>query len=140
MGATKVFLFGGLPNWLKSSLEEEGFNVITCRRPEDGLERLKEAGLIIMADDNEWMCMAIRGLSDAPIIILGFDADAKAWDKALAMGIDAYLSRYLGRRELVARVRAILRRYNQVNLARYTPKGITNGTDDNIEARPRVSQ
>jgi len=54
---------------------------------------------------------------DAPILMLGTIPSRKVWTKAVEAGADFYLERPFGYSELVARVKALLRRYmnNQHN-------------------------
>ena len=101
---------------LAAVLDDAGFEVVTTSDPEEGLRRTEEASLIILDADLsscEEVCSHIREQSDAPIILLGSDPSEKAWDRAVAMGADAYLRRTVSRPELVARMRALLRRYRK---------------------------
>ena len=52
----------------------------------------------------------IRSFSDVPIIVLGQSDDVIDKIRALEMGADAYLTSPLNLRELLARVRSLLRR------------------------------
>ena len=56
------------------------------------------------------LCIHIRELSDVPIIVLGRGQDEEAGVGMLEMGADAYLIHPLNPRELLARIRALLRR------------------------------
>ena len=54
----------------------------------------------------------IRKESDIPIIMLGNSNKEIAWAKAAAYGIDCYLVKPYSSRELVARIRTLVRRYD----------------------------
>ena len=56
------------------------------------------------------LCIRIRELSDVPIIVLGQEQEEAAGVEFLEMGADAYLPSPLRLRELLARVRSLLRR------------------------------
>lgn len=98
-------------------LEKEGFDVVTAV---NGSEALKQAraleptlmvlDLMLPEIDGWEVCRRIRVESDLPIIML--TARDEDIDKivGLEMGADDYLTKPFNPRELVARVRAILRR------------------------------
>ncbi len=99
---------------LAAVLANAGFEVLTALDPEEGVSRVKEASMVILDDElsrSEEMCSRIREQSNAPIILMGSEPDGKAWSRAVALGADAYLRKTINRRELVARMRTILRRY-----------------------------
>jgi DNA-binding response OmpR family regulator len=54
----------------------------------------------------------IRNESNVPIVMLGNSDGELAWIKAVAYGVDYYLPRPFSPRELVARLKALIRRYN----------------------------
>ena len=56
------------------------------------------------------LCIHIRGLSDVPIIVLGHALEEADGVEMLEMGADAYLTSPLNPRELLARIRSLLRR------------------------------
>jgi len=71
--------------------------------------------LIVMRENSQRLngdelCIRIRELSDVPIIILGQEQEEAAGIEFLEMGADAYLPSPLSLRELLARVRSLLRR------------------------------
>lgn len=101
-------------NELSAALESAGFKVTVITDSTEGLGRLNSFSLIIVDGDLpgcEALCQRIRELSAAPIILLGSDPSGRAWDRAVEVGADAYLMRTVSRSELVARLKAILRRY-----------------------------
>jgi DNA-binding response OmpR family regulator len=56
------------------------------------------------------LCIHIRELSDIPIIVLGYALEQADGVEMLEMGADAYLTSPLNSRELLARIRRLLRR------------------------------
>ncbi len=102
---------------LKFSLEKEGFDVCVAY---SGEEALKEAAVskpdLIILDlmlpevDGFEVCRRLRKNSDVPIIML--TARGEDIDKILGLelGADDYVTKPFNPRELVARVKAILRR------------------------------
>ncbi len=100
------------------SLEKEGFAVETAVDGKAGLELFRAAhpdlillDLMLPGMDGLEVCRSIRRESHVPIIMLtAKDSDV---DKivGLEMGADDYVTKPFNVRELVARVRAVLRRY-----------------------------
>ena len=97
--------------------EKEGFRLVHAATGEDGIERVRErAPRAILLDvglpgmDGIEVCRQVRGFSDVPVIMLtARDAEI---DKVvgLEIGADDYVTKPFSGRELVARVRAVLRR------------------------------
>ncbi len=115
----KVLLIGGdtaSVAEISATLGQAGFNVITAANRQESLAKLVEANLVILDEespDAAETCAYIREELNLPIIILGSDASGSAWDRAVSMGADAYMRRFANRSEMVARIKAILRRYHR---------------------------
>jgi DNA-binding response OmpR family regulator len=102
---------------LAHNLKREGYRVITAARGDDGLRlaREKRPDLIVLdlmlpGLDGMQVCRLLRRDSDVPILMLtalGGESDRVA---GLDQGADDYLVKPFGLRELLARVRALLRR------------------------------
>jgi DNA-binding response OmpR family regulator len=102
---------------LRYGLEHEGYRVLTAG---DGVEGLRlanaEAPDLVLMDvmmpimDGREACRALRSISNVPIIML--TARGEEMDKVigLELGADDYVVKPFGMRELVARIRAQLRR------------------------------
>ncbi len=99
-------------------LEKEGFETVVCLDGERALEEYKNrkcdlAILDIMMPkvDGITVCREIRKISDTPIIML--TAKGETFDKVLCLelGADDYIVKPFEGKELVARVKAVLRRY-----------------------------
>ena len=102
---------------VRAYLEKDGYLVYVAGGGAEGLalaERTKP-GLIVldlMLPDvsGEEICSEIRSRSDVPILMLTAKASEDERVDGLARGADDYLTKPFSPRELVARVRAILRR------------------------------
>lgn len=108
--------------YLINSLVDDGFEVNAFPYPE-GLEKSREADLVISDDhlpNTEYDHSYIRKQTNAPIIILGSNPGTEVWDKAVNTGADAYLNRTGPRKETIARMKAILRRYQVQHKAKGT--------------------
>ena len=99
-------------------LEKEGYETSVCLDGERALEEFKNrqpdmAILDIMMPkvDGITVCREIRKTSDMPIIML--TAKGETFDKVLGLelGADDYIVKPFEGKELVARVKAVLRRY-----------------------------
>lgn len=98
-------------------LQAEGFSVVGVGDGESGLEQARESSpdvivldLMLPGMDGIEVCRRIRTFSDAYIIML--TAKTEEIDRliGLSVGADDYLGKPFSPRELVARVRAMLRR------------------------------
>lgn len=98
-------------------IEQAGFHVESAN---DGIEALKlfeerDPGLIVLdlmlpGMDGLEVCRKIRAQSDVPILMLTARSDDIDKIVGLELGADDYLTKPFNPRELVARIRAILRR------------------------------
>ena len=102
-------------------LELSGFEVEIETSGTSGLERaLKEDFNLIILDlmlpgiDGYQVCREIRARANTPIIMLS--AKGEVFDKVLGLelGADDYIMKPFDSKELVARVKAVLRRYQAV--------------------------
>ena len=103
-------------------LENEGFRVLKCYHAKDALqydarERIDLAILDVMLPDVDGfqLCQQIRRTHQYPIIML--TARGEGMDKitGLSLGADDYMTKPFQPLELVARVKAQLRRYKRYN-------------------------
>lgn len=101
---------------LSSLLQDQGMETTTVRRQEwcsGSLSRNSPSVVIIAAQagsDGWEISSRIRRESDVPIIVAGAAKDQGAWVKAAEYGVDYYLPQPVSPRELVARIRALVRR------------------------------
>ena len=103
---------------IRYSLEQDGMDVDCAYDGEEALKLAKENAYdIILLDimlpkhDGFEVCQMIREFSDVPIIML--TAKGETFDKVLGLelGADDYIVKPFDAKELVARVKAVLRRY-----------------------------
>ncbi len=102
---------------LKFSLERQGYRVLTATDGPEGLTvaRAEQPDLIILdvmlpGMDGFKVCQALRRESDVPVIMLTARDDETDKVVGLELGADDYVTKPFGLRELLARVRAVLRR------------------------------
>jgi DNA-binding response OmpR family regulator len=99
-------------------LRREGFRVLQADDAEHGLEHIeREHPALLIVDiglpgelDGLDLCRRVRKTSDVPVIILTARDDEIDRVLGLELGADDYVTKPFSPRELVARVRAILRR------------------------------
>jgi len=104
---------------LATTLEKSGYRVTTAGRGA-GMQRALERARIELVvldvcfneDDGMRICRSLRTTSDVPFIILARHADEVDRILGLEMGADDYLAKPVNSRELLARMRNILRRVN----------------------------
>jgi len=119
-GLTRIFVVDDEVNLLeviKDYLQKEGFEVYTSVNGEEALKLfplLKPDFVILdlMLPDlsGEEICRRIRQESDVPILMLTAKSAVEDRIQGLALGADDYLVKPFSPRELVMRIKAILRR------------------------------
>lgn len=102
---------------VKSYLTKDGYEVLTAEDGQKALELFeKETIHLVILDrmlpkiSGEQVCSKIRTISDVPIIMLTAKAEEDDRIEGLAIGADDYISKPFSVRELVWRVRALIRR------------------------------
>jgi len=98
-------------------LQHSGFRIVNAAGSRQALAEIDRSApdLVVMRENShrlngDELCIRIRELSDVPIIVLGQEHEEAAGVEFLEMGADAYLPSPLSWRELLARVRSLLRR------------------------------
>ena len=109
----------GILDFISLGLEYEGFEVTTAT---DGIRGLEVAlhenpGLIVLdlmlpGLDGLELCRRLRAFNDVPIIMLTARDEIDDRVQGLNLGADDYLTKPFSFKELLARVRAVLRRRN----------------------------
>lgn len=107
----------GIAEPLVYQLEKAGYSVVWSPDGKDGYERFVAEGadlvlldLMLPSMSGEDVCRAIRRTSDVPVIML--TAKDEEVDKivGLEIGADDYVVKPFSSRELIARIKAVLRR------------------------------
>ncbi len=104
---------------LKRFLEQHGFKV-TCARDGKEMKRLMEHGhftllvldLMMPGEDGLTLCRDLRARSSIPVVMLTAMGEEMDRIIGLEMGADDYLAKPFNPRELLARIKAVLRRAN----------------------------
>src|SRR5436853_5634528 len=102
---------------LRTVLSSEGYQVRTAAEGESALVNFKEwSPELVITDlymphmDGVELCRRIREMSSVPIIVLSVKGEERTKVDALDSGADDYVTKPFGIDELMARVRAALRR------------------------------
>lgn len=98
-------------------LERDGFRVDAERDGQDGFDRavsdppdLLLLDLMLPSMDGLEICRRLRAIAPVPVIMLTAKGDEDARVIGLELGADDYMAKPFSAKELVARVRAVLRR------------------------------
>ena len=102
---------------LEIGLDREGFKVTIARDGQEALDKLEEGkfdaillDLMLPKVSGLDVCRTIRAKSDIPIIIVSAKSEEVDMVLMLELGADDYVTKPYRLRELVARIRAVLRR------------------------------
>jgi two-component system, OmpR family, KDP operon response regulator KdpE len=120
MSSAKILVIDDEPQirrMMKVTLTRSGYQVFEARSGEDGLEKFRVClpDLVILdlnmpGMDGLDVCQEIRSASEVPIIVLTVRNSEKEKVEALDAGADDYVTKPFGIPELLARMRAALRR------------------------------
>lgn len=112
---------------LSYMLRKEGFEVAVAATGPDALAEFDRAGADIVLLDlmlpgmpGTEVCRQIRQTSNVPVIMVSAKDDEVDKVVGLELGADDYVTKPYSPRELVARIRAVLRRGNEPELAPQT--------------------
>ncbi len=103
--------------FMRSFLQSEGFKVVTARTGTEALAKAKETNPVVVVLD--WMmpgmsgldvCRELRKMSRIGIIMVTAKADEMDKVVGLEVGADDYLTKPFSLRELLARIRSVMRR------------------------------
>ena len=102
---------------VRTNLVARGFDVLTARNAETALELLAQINVdVVVLDlglpglDGHEVIRRVRSWSDVPIVVLSVREQQSEKVKALEAGADDYLTKPFGMEELLARIRAVMRR------------------------------
>lgn len=120
MSGAKILVVDDEPQirrMMRATLTSSGYQVDEARSGEEALEKFREflPDLVLLDLNMPGMggleaCKSIRAGSEVPIIILTVRNTEKEKVEALDAGADDYVSKPFGMQELLARIRAALRR------------------------------
>lgn len=106
-----------LRDQLTFSLQHSGFQVVGASGGQQALPEVysRHLDMIVVAESShrlngDELCVRLRQICQAPIIILGQGSKEISGIDFIEMGADAYLASPLNLRELLARIRSLLRR------------------------------
>ncbi|MCR4689273.1 MAG: response regulator transcription factor [Saccharofermentans sp.] len=120
MAATKVLLVdddASIIEVLKLYFEKEGYQVFTCMQGDKAVPTFEACSpdivildLMLPGKDGNDICREIRKTSDTPIIMLTARTDTLDKIIGLELGADDYVPKPFEPKEVLARVKAVLRR------------------------------
>jgi two-component system response regulator RegX3 len=128
---------------LTYQLEREGFDVVTAATGPEALTKFDEFGADLVLLDlmlpglpGTEVCRRLRLISDVPVIMLTAKDDEIDKVVGLELGADDYVTKPYSSRELLARVRAVLRRQESVVVAAGVGVPLDVGDDELLTAGP----
>ena len=102
---------------LRAALSAQGYDVRTANDPEEGLRTFKDwppdlviTDLMMPGTSGIDVCRAVREQGDIPVLVLSVREHERSKVEALDAGADDYVTKPFSIQELLARVRAHLRR------------------------------
>lgn len=128
--------------FLRANLQAEDYKVLVAMDGAEALETVeKELPDLIILDimmpktDGVEVCRRLREWSQIPIIMLSARGDVKDKIKCLNLGADEYVSKPFAVEELIARVKAVLRRTQTVGAIPTRPSFTTGDLKINFASR-----
>ncbi len=125
---------GHIREVVRFALQQGGYEVVEARDGREACDRLAAGGVdlvvldIVMPEaDGLEVCRRIRRTGNLPIIFLSSRDDELDRVLGLELGADDYLSKPFSPRELLARVRAVLRRLREPPAAAPAPEVLRRG-------------
>jgi DNA-binding response OmpR family regulator len=105
---------------VKVYMEGAGFRVVHAERGKDALEAAhREKPMLVILDlmlpdiSGEELCLQLKEIADVPIIMLTAKASEEERVAGFALGADDYVVKPFSPRELVFRVKAVLKRFEK---------------------------
>ncbi|HEY8693416.1 MAG TPA: response regulator transcription factor [Chloroflexota bacterium] len=137
MAIARVVIIDDEPSLIKfvsQNLRARGYDVADASNGLEGVERVKDykPDLVILdinmpGMDGFEVCSYVRQFSDAAIIMLTASGHEGDKIRALDMGADDYLTKPFGIGELMARVRAVMRRASQAETRSTRQEALSSG-------------
>jgi len=120
---------------VKVYLEGAGFRIVHAGLGKDALEAAKkEKPLLVILDlmlpdmSGEELCLQLKDLADVPIIMLTAKSSEEERVAGFALGADDYVVKPFSPRELVFRVKAVLKRFQKGDLSGSEPMSFNEGS------------
>ena len=139
MAANKVLLVDDDPSIievLKLYFEKEGYQVVTCMQGDKAFAVFNTSkpdiiilDLMLPGTDGNDICREIRKTSDVPIIMLTARTDTLDKIIGLELGADDYIPKPFEPKEVLARVKAVLRRTERRDNPQTAPAEEEKSTD-----------
>jgi len=139
MSANKVLLVDDDPSIievLKLYFEKEGYQVVTCMQGDKAFAVFNTSkpdiiilDLMLPGTDGNDICREIRKTSDVPIIMLTARTDTLDKIIGLELGADDYIPKPFEPKEVLARVKAVLRRTERRDKPQAAPAEEEKNTD-----------
>ena len=105
-------------NFMRMNLELEGCRVIAATNGREALDRVRDdlpdvvlLDIMMPGMDGFEVLRRMRAFSQVPVIVLTAKDDEEDRIKGLELGADDYIGKPFSHRELVSRIRAVLRRH-----------------------------
>jgi DNA-binding response OmpR family regulator len=115
---------GKISRVVKVYLEGEGFKVITAEKGKDAVDLASQEPLSLVILDlmlpdmtGEEVCQELKEIGDFPIIMLTAKSAEEERVAGFALGADDYIVKPFSPRELVARVKAVIKRSQKKDIA-----------------------
>ncbi|MGQ9571461.1 MAG: response regulator transcription factor [Thermodesulfovibrionales bacterium] len=119
---------------VKVYLENNGFKVMHFEKGRDAIDfSLKETPLLVILDlklpdiSGEAVCKELKEIGDIPIIMLTAKSQEEERITGFALGADDYVVKPFSPKELVYRVKAVLKRAKKDDLNKVYPISFNNG-------------
>jgi len=119
---------------VKIYLEEAGFRTIHAEKGKDAIEAaLKDKPLLVILDlmlpdtSGEELIQELKELGDFPVIMLTSKSSEEERVAGFALGADDYVVKPFSPKELVYRVKAVLKRLQKKDLIASEPMSFNNG-------------
>ena len=126
---------------LRSALEAQEFEVKTATNAVSAIQVFQETqpelivtDLAMPNGDGVSLCKSVRSLAATPLIVLSVRGDERTKVEALNAGADDYVTKPFGMDELLARIRALLRRVNSLSAV----TGLIQDGDFEVEPSKRM--
>jgi DNA-binding response OmpR family regulator len=119
---------------VKAYLEGAGYKVIHAEKGKDAVdEALKEPPSAVILDlmlpdmSGEEVCQELKEIGDIPVIMLTSKSSEEERVAGFALGADDYIVKPFSPRELVYRVKAVLKRAGKADMNTAAPMSFNNG-------------